>query len=234
MRGPIDGINKNSLWSAWKMIRKELKNSSVRDVVDYLEYDIDPEVWIDRLLKKIADGSYQPEPPLRFTLGKSHGLSRIMTLPTVPDLVLYRAITEHLYQKAKHRQRQHVYFLRGQVSAAQRTAETQALKYMATVSPQYGKSRRSFLNWLAYHQYRKRLILQKIHPFLVTTDITNFFDSILHGHVSEALQGFTAPPRMLGLLSFYSSVWQFKKNMLIRLRLVWPWMNSIAPVRLLT
>ena len=202
MKGPIQGISKTSLWKAWKEIRKELRNSSVRDVVDYLEYDIDPNAWIGRLLKRIAERSYEPEPPLRFTLGKSKGLSRTMTLPAVPDLVLYRAITEHLYRKAKHRQRRHVYFLRSQVSAAQRTAATEARQRGRTLSVPYGKTQRSFLNWLAYDQYRKRLILQKIHPFLVTTDITNFFDSVLHDHVAEALRGFSVPPRMLGLLFF--------------------------------
>ena len=202
MRGAIKGVDKTSLWSAWKQVRRELKNSSLRDVVDYLEYDIEPEVWIGRLLKRIADGSYEPERPLRFTLGKGNGLSRTMSLPAIPDLVLYRAISEFIYSRAKHRQRTHVYFLRSQLSLAQRAAVNQARREWSGISVPYGGSRRSILNWLAYEQYRKRLILKRVHPFLVTTDITNFFDSVLHDHISEALRGFAVPPRMLGLLFF--------------------------------
>src|SRR5579862_4674913 len=89
--GPIRGISRTSLWKAWKVIRKDLKLASVRDVVDFLDFDVNPDVWINRLLHRIGSGEYEPETPTRFTLGKSKGFSRTMTLPSVPDLVLYRA-----------------------------------------------------------------------------------------------------------------------------------------------
>ena len=63
-------------------------------------------------------------------------------------------------------------------------------------------SQRSFLNWLRFAQYRKHLLLDVVHPYFVTTDITNFFDSILYSHLEEALRGLAVAPRMLGLLFF--------------------------------
>jgi len=51
MVGGIRGINKSSLWSAWKLVRKQLTKMAFRDVVDYLEFDIDPENWIKRPLR---------------------------------------------------------------------------------------------------------------------------------------------------------------------------------------
>src|SRR4051812_45616378 len=95
--GAIRGITRSSLWKSWKLVRKELKNSSIRDVVDFLDYDVNPDVWIDRLLGQIASGDYDPDVPRRFTLGKSKGFSRTMALPSVPDLVLYRAIVDYIY-----------------------------------------------------------------------------------------------------------------------------------------
>ena len=74
MSGPINGISKTSLWAAWKEVRIEVKNSTVRDIVDFLDYDIQPDVWIDRLLGQIAAGSYEPQTPSRFALAKSGGL----------------------------------------------------------------------------------------------------------------------------------------------------------------
>jgi hypothetical protein len=47
MSGQVVGITRSSLWSAWKAIRKQLSKASIRDVVDFLEYDVDPEVWIN-------------------------------------------------------------------------------------------------------------------------------------------------------------------------------------------
>ncbi|HEX5430429.1 MAG TPA: RNA-directed DNA polymerase [Bryobacteraceae bacterium] len=61
---------------------------------------------------------------------------------------------------------------------------------------------RSFLNWLKYDQYRKFMIFKRVHPFLVVTDVSNFFDSVLHSHVAEALHGLPIPTRTVGLLFF--------------------------------
>jgi hypothetical protein len=71
MADQIAGIGRTSLWNAWKAIRKNLKYASVRDVIDFLDYDIDPDVWINRLIRQLKEGSYEPISPRRFTLAKS-------------------------------------------------------------------------------------------------------------------------------------------------------------------
>ena len=200
--GLIKGISKTSLWNTWKIIRKELRNASARDVIDFVDYDVDPEKWIKRLLDQISSGRYEPAPPLRFTIGKSNGFSRTMTQPSIPDLVLYRTIVDAIYRKALTREHRHVYFKRERLQQAQSVAQQQAVQQMSSAA-QYGMtSQRSFYNWLKYAQYRKHLLLQATHPYLVVTDITNFFDSVLHSHVEEALRGLPVIPRMLGLLFF--------------------------------
>jgi len=184
-------------------VRKELKNASIRDVVDFLDYDVNPDVWINRLVNSIRQGTYEPDPPRRFTLGKSRGFSRTMTLPTIPDLVLYRALVDCIFQKARRRQHKHVYFLRGHVAAVQQQVQQDPVVAGDLSLPHYrAASQRSFLNWLKYDQYRKYLIFKKVHPFLVVTDISNFFDSVLHSHVAEALHGLSIHARTVGLLFF--------------------------------
>src|SRR5205823_1292691 len=84
----------------------------VRDVVDYVDNDVDPDKWINSLLMQVASGRYEPMTPTRFTLGKSLGFSRTMTLPAVPDLVLYRTIVDYVYGKAGRKEHAHVYFRR--------------------------------------------------------------------------------------------------------------------------
>src|SRR5258706_11079249 len=101
MPGSIPYVSRTSLWTTWKAVRKELKNASVRDVVDFLEYDVNPDVWINRLLHHLRAGAYEPAPPRRFTLGKSKGFSRIMTLPAIPDLVLYRTLVDYFFRKVR-------------------------------------------------------------------------------------------------------------------------------------
>ena len=199
---PIKGISKTSLWSTWKIIRAELRNASIRDVIDFVDYDVDPDKWIQRLLDQVSSGRYEPATPFRFTIGKSNGFSRTMTQPAIPDLVLYRTIVDTIYRKALKREHKHVYFKRQRLQQAQNVAQQQAVQQMSWAAQYRMTSQRSFYNWLRYAQYRKYLLLQAVHPYLVVTDITNFFDSVLHSHVEEALRGLPVMPRMLGLLFF--------------------------------
>jgi hypothetical protein len=201
----IPGINKNSLWGAWKEVRQQLKRGPRRDVLDHLEYDIDPDVWIGRLLTQIKDAEYYPERPIRFSAAKAKGFNRILTLPAIPDVVLYRTIVDFLFRRAKRKQVKHAYFCQATLSKVVDEAESDARFIMATAraaddTPYSFGSKSTFLEWLRFDQYRKLLIFEKVHPFIVLTDITNFFDSILYGRIEESLYGLTAPPRLISLL----------------------------------
>lgn len=195
--GRIVGISRTSLWKAWKQVRRELRTATLRDVSDFLEYDIDPNVWINRLLKQIANGTYEPHAPSRFTVAKSNGFSRRMTMPAIPDVVLYRAIGAYLQNRLKAREHEHVYFERRDLAKA---TEHRAL-YESWMDYESHSKRRKRA-WLHYSQYRKLLIFKRVFPYIVTTDITNFFDTVLHDKLAECFHSIAAPPRMIGLLFF--------------------------------
>jgi hypothetical protein len=198
----IPGVTKTSLWNAWKAVRRQLKRAPCRDILDYLEYDIDPDVWITRLLDRLRTGEYTPERPNRYSLAKSKGFDRIITVPAIPDLVLYRMIVDHLFRRAKRKQKKHVYFCQATMSKSVASLGKQAGETMqrAAETDYETSSTSAFLEWLKYDQYRKLLIFAKIYPFIVVTDITNFFDSILYGRIEESLYDIPAPPRMVMLL----------------------------------
>lgn len=203
MPGPISGISKTSLWAAWKEVRTEVKNSTVRDIVDFLDYDIEPDVWIARVLTQIKTGTYEPQPPLRFALAKSGGFKRRLTFPAIPDIVLFRSIANFVHKKAQKQQQPHVYYRRIDLKRAAQVASQGAAQNQSKFSSAYKfTSRKSFQNWREYEQYRKLLVLNKIHRFIVVSDITNFFDSVLHSEVANALRSFPIPSRLIGLLFF--------------------------------
>ena len=203
MPGPISGISKTSLWAAWKEVRTEVKNSTVRDIADFLDYDIDPDVWIARLLTQIKTGSYEPQAPLRFALAKSGGFKRRLTFPAIPDIVLFRAVANFVHKKAQRQQQPHVYYRRVDLKRAAQAALQGAARNQNRLASIYRfTSKKSFQNWREYEQYRKLLILKKVHRFIVVSDITNFFDSVLHSEVSNALRNFPIPSRLIGLLFF--------------------------------
>lgn len=203
MPGPISGISKTSLWAAWKEVRAAVKDSTVRDILDFLDYDIQPSVWIERLLSQVAAGNYEPQAPLRFPLAKSGGFRRRLTFPAIPDIVLFRAVANFVHRKAHRQQQPHVYYRRIDLQRAILNAAEQARQKQASfVSTYKFTSRRSFQNWREYEQYRKQLILKRVYRFIVVSDISNFFDSVLHSEVSNALRNFPIPSRMIGLLFF--------------------------------
>jgi len=202
MPGRVIGVSKSSLWLAWKEIRVQLRNASVRDVIDFLDYDIEPDVWIARLLRQILLGVYEPAQPLRFPVAKSPSFKRILTFPGIPDLVLYRAIADYIHRRASKYQQPHVYYRRADFHKATAAAQQGAEQEMQQIAADYRfTSLQSFLNWLNYTQYRKLLIL-KPSPFIVVSDITNFFNSVLHSEVSNAFRDFPIPSRLIGLLFF--------------------------------
>jgi hypothetical protein len=203
MTGRIIGVNRSSLWLAWKEIRRELRNATVRDVADFLDYDIEPDVWISRLLRQISLGTFEPSTPLRFPIAKSPGFKRTLTFPAIPDLVVYRAIADYIHRRANKYQQPHVYYRRADFHRATAAAHQAAEDEMHPLASDYRfTSTHSFLNWLNYSQYRKRLIVKKVFPFIVVSDITNFFNSVLHSEVSNAFRDFPIPSRLIGLLFF--------------------------------
>lgn len=212
----IRGINKSSLWASWKLVRKLLAKMAFRDVVDYLEFDIDPEIWIKKLLREIAEGNYEPATPLRYPLAKSKGFCRRMTFPQVRDLVLYRTIVDQLYSRLKRREHRHVYFERAKLAKVSSEAAAEGREIEAAVADYGPSSVKRFYAWLHYNQYRKRLIFEEIYPFFAKTDITNYFDSILHGRERICCMGFQHHPEWWDFCFFFLRGFRFAKNIASR------------------
>ena len=137
----IRGVTKSTLWSAWKEVRRQLKRAPRRDVLDYLEYDIDPDVWIGRLLRRLAAGEYSPERPHRYTLAESKGFDRVITVPAIPDVVLYRTIVDYLFRRARRSQCKHAYFCQATLSKMVDDAELAARGAMECCQMTTGKLR---------------------------------------------------------------------------------------------
>ena len=189
------GITKAALWSAWKEVRRLLRKASRRDVTDYFEFDVDPDQWIERALRDIDSGQYEPEKPYRYSLAKNMGFSRRMTMPRIRDLVVYRAITDRVLRRIKWSPGQHVHFGRNTIAKDWKGTED---------SFGYGSlSGSAFEEWMKFNQYRKHLLHDRVYPFVVLTDITNYFDTILFDRIIDAAMRSGVGSRTLGLLRFF-------------------------------
>ena len=188
------GLTRTDLWKAWKNVRKLLRSASRRDVTDYFEFDVDPDQWISKAIKDIREGRYEPEAPYRFSLAKSMGFVRRMTMPRIRDLVIYRAITDRVLLRIRRSPGEHVHFARNTIASDRKEAlESGDYDHL---------SGKAFEEWLKFHQYRKRLLFDRIYPFVVLTDITNYFDTILFDRIIDAAMRSGVNARALGLLRF--------------------------------
>ena len=198
--GGIRQITKSRLWASWKEIRKRLRYGQLRDIVDFIDYDVDPDTWISRVIHQVRTGSYEPRRPMRYSIGKSRGFSRWMTFPDIPDLVLFHAVCTLVVERAQTKRRKHrrVYFARDQIAKArQRISEGSVIRDDLETT-EYGQN--AFLSWMAFNQYRKILIFNRMYQYIVTTDISNFFDSIAHVQLESALFELGLPRGLIGLL----------------------------------
>jgi hypothetical protein len=196
-------VTATNVQRTWAELRKEMRRARFRDVVDWLEYDANPSVWIRRLVTQVKSGVYEPRTPRRLKLAKSNGFSRTITIPTVEDAVLLRLLVDYLFQKVEQRQCKHVYFDQAQHAKLQQQAEDNAKdteRGRADSAGYWFTRENSFEAWLRFSQYRKYLIFEDVYPFIVTTDISNFFDTVLHDRLQHALHEISAPSALVGLL----------------------------------
>ena len=94
----IDGISKHTLWESWKNIRKQLSRTFLRDVADFVEYDVDPDWWIRDCSRRLRLGSTSRHCP-PFHRCKEDGIQPTNDSAEHSRLVIYRAVVDQLYGK---------------------------------------------------------------------------------------------------------------------------------------
>ncbi|GEC93348.1 RNA-directed DNA polymerase [Brevibacillus brevis] len=186
-----------NLKNTWKVIRKDLKTANVRDCIDYLEYELNLDHQIKTVRERILSGSYTPKKPSTFEMAKTKGAYRTLSILHLEDALVYRVIADQVYNRLRKYQKKGVFFSRKH-----------------TVKPIGQKGGEIFLStdnfkdfyedplklWKRYQQYRTKTLLNSVHPVLVVTDITNYFESVHHELLLEYISPAGLPRKAIGLL----------------------------------
>ena len=174
----------------WNQVRRELRQVQIRDSIDWLDWVYQVEETLKELRRDILEGEYEPAYPTRYELAKSKGAFRYITIPNVRDILVYRHITDEVLNRAIPFAFKGAYFSRRHAKTA--------------VGPKQVSETDMYLNfykiWLRYNEYRSRTLLSKAYRILVTTDITNYFDSIQHDLLIEYLAPLGLPRKSVALL----------------------------------
>jgi hypothetical protein len=178
------------LRKTWMHVRKELKDMDLRDVIDCFDWATKIEKTLSKIREDVISGRYQPLPPTRYELGKSKGSFRFMTIPNIRDSLIYRHIADAALERAG------IHAIKGAYFSRRRASNPVGTRAEPNADPYDG----FFKIWLRYNEYRTRTLLNAPYEVLVTTDISNYFDSIEHDLLIEYLAPLGLPRKAVAIL----------------------------------
>ena len=184
-------FSRTALRYQWKRLRKEVAKAPVRDCIDHLDFDAASNERINSLYASLMAGAYHPSLPGRQEAAKSQGAYRIITIPQVADVIVYRRICEYVYAVAKPQEPPNAFF------SMRHAFRPMGAKVDEVSSDDYF---RFFDVWIRYAKYRDLIGLNGLYKYIVTTDITNYFESIQHGLLFEYLAQYGLPREAVGVL----------------------------------
>lgn len=179
----------------WNHIRREARESTARDAVDFVDWAVTIESSLKSIQVTLSDGTYAPGEPFTFEYPKAKGAFRVITAPNMRDTLVYRLIADEALARALPQKVGGSYFSRRHTSTP--VGRTLDVSVPESSEDPYGES---FQVWLAYQQYRTRTLLNELYPVLVVSDISNFFESISHELLFEYLTPLGLPRKAIGLL----------------------------------
>jgi hypothetical protein len=159
--------------------------------LDFVEFQIETKNRLLELRQKILSGTYEPVSPSRFESAKGSGAYRIITIPDVEDIIVYRLISDEVYRLAQKYESPNAFYSRrhGRTPIGQKIDRLESDEY-----------ERFFPVWKRYNQYRSKTLLHDLYNVLVITDISNYFDSIQHPLLFEYLMPLGLSRETIGLL----------------------------------
>lgn len=189
-----------SMWTVkkmmrtWKTLRRYLKSMSMRDCLDYLEFEVEARERIKTLRARILNGNYSPQPAIPFEQAKGRGAFRVLSILPPEDAIVFRILADEVYHRAQPHEYEGAYFGRNH-----RPPRPVGPKVDGPLDPDFYLL--TFPVWIRYNQYRTNILLNPIRPILVVTDISNYFESIHHELLLEYIAPLGLPRTAIGLLS---------------------------------
>lgn len=152
----------------WKKeVRPRLRGGNVEDLLDYLDFHENIQENIRKIKDSVLRGKYRTQPPFWLKEEKKLGVSRLMLMPSPEDALLLQSITNKLSTDLKNIQPvKNVFFSQ---------LRHKPHKKLHEVQDDSGYSRSKL-----FKKYvEKSLGFARAGKYIVTTDIANFYDSIL-------------------------------------------------------
>ena len=151
------------LWR--KLVKEQMRGFEIRDLHDYYDFNFAIEARADAIVERVLAGQYRAESPIVYRAEKKLGVCRHMLIPAPSDALVFQLLTDALYTS---------------VICAQPSKRAFYARARHTLSlPHEHQQAGSYPWFILWPKFQTEIWkFSKAHRFLVTTDLTNYFDNI--------------------------------------------------------
>jgi len=160
-----DLFDKTRLIKLWRsLVRQQMRSLDIRDLHDYYDFNLNIETRADAIIERVTTGHYRPSAPLVYRVERKLGVCRHLMVPSPSDALVFQVLTDALYESLiKAQPSKQAYYSRDR--------HTLKLPHEEVVD--------GYPWFILWPRFQKEVWgFSKAHKFLVTTDLTNYFDNI--------------------------------------------------------
>jgi hypothetical protein len=172
------------LAALWRnLVRDQMRGMDIKDLHDYYDFNYAVEIRVQTIIEKVLSGHYRADVPVVYRVEKKLGVCRHMMQPSPADALVFQLLTEALYQS----------IMRAQPSkGAYYARDRHTLKL-----PHEHKQAGSYPWFVLWPKFQKEIWnFSKQHKFLITTDLTNYFDNIGLRELRHVVSSIVRPPEV--------------------------------------
>jgi hypothetical protein len=154
-----------NLSHVWRgIVKAQMRSLDIDDLYDYYDFSSRIDEKAKEICTQILKAQYKASNPLIYKVEKKYGVCRHIMIPAPSDALVFQTITEHLAPLLlKHQPSKNAYYSRD--------------KSTLKLPHQFMEKRYPW--FMLWPRYQKDILgFTNSCPYLVVTDLTNFFDNI--------------------------------------------------------
>ena len=164
-----------NLERVWRTkVRLAMRQQFLNDGIENFDFHVACKLECKKLSLLILKGDYVPEKAQRILVEKSKGLCRQLVIPAARDALVLQCLSDALFEE-----------IRGKAPTLRAFYEPKDHSF-SKVRDQIGRDQYgTFASWLNFQ--RSLFNFTKTRPFVVVTDIANYYDSISYVHLRNVI-----------------------------------------------
>lgn len=170
-------FTRDRMCRVWRtLVKSQLRRLDIPDLHDYYDFNFNIEARAEAIIERILAGQYRAESPLVYRVEKKLGICRHMMLPSPADALVFQVIADVLFEELeKVKPSKKAFYARDRHSMK--------LPHEVQCDSRYPW----FVLW---PQFQEAIWgFAESHPYLVTTDLANYYDNIAFDDLRRVIAG---------------------------------------------